>query len=192
MDFSAFSHGQIHSKIWLCEKIENFVTKPEVPVPLKVAILGSWYNILGFLLLVRNQELYRQIIGIEIDKECIEIANKIGDAFYVNNGQLENWYISANDVPYEEFDLIINTSIENIKDDYWFHQIPEGKYVCFQACDLIPKEVENYENWFISNPIKSLDDLKNKFPLSMIYYKGSKSFDYGELKYNRYMIIGKK
>jgi len=192
MDFSAFSHGQIQSKLWLCEQVEKFSTRSEVILPLKIAILGSWYNILGFLLLVRNADLYKQIIGIEVDKECIEIANKIGNAFYVNNGQLENWYVSANDVPYKEFDLIINTSIENIKDDYWFHQIPEGKFVCFQACDLLPDEVENYSNWIINNPIHSIEDLKNKFPLSIIYYQGVKSFDYGDLKYNRYMVIGKK
>jgi hypothetical protein len=192
MDFSAFSHGQIHSKLWLCEQIEKFVIKPEVPSEPKIAILGSWYNILGFLLLVRNDKSYKQIIGIDVDKTCIQIANKIGNAFYVNTGQLENWNMSANDVPYEEFDLIINTSIENIKDDLWFNRIPEGKFVCFQACDLMPEKAENYDNWFITNPINNLDDLKAKFPLSIIYYQGSKSFDYGELKYNRYMIIGKK
>jgi len=192
MDFSAFSHGQIQSKLWLCEEIEKFAIRSDVSSPLKVAVLGSWYNILGFLMLVRNKDYYKQIIGIDNDESSIKIANDINKGFYVNNGQLENWCMSVNDAPYKEFDLIINTSIENIQGNYWYDQIPKGKFVCFQVCDLVPKDIEDYDNWHIHNPITTIEELKEKFPLSIIYYQGSKFFDYGDLKYNRYMIIGKK
>lgn len=192
MDFSAFSHGQINSKLWLCEELEKILAEPEIPIPLRVAIIGSWYNILGFLLLVRSKEVYTQIVGIEIDQNFIDIANKIGDAFYLNYGQLENWNMSAHDVPYDDFDLIINTSIENIRGNDWYNKIPKGKLVCFQTCDISPDIAKDFQNWVIENPINSMEDFKTKFPLSIIYYQGDKFFNYGSLKYNRYMIIGKK
>jgi hypothetical protein len=192
MDFSAFSHGQVHSKIWLCAQLERIIENTDVELPLKVAVLGSWYNILGFLMLVRNEEYYKQIVGVDNDLTCMEIANKICNAYYVNNGQLENWYMSVDDVPYKEFDLIINTSIENIKDDIWYDKIPDGKLVCLQTCNLKSKDVQDFDNWNIVNAVDTLDELKIKFPMTNILYTGEKVFDYGTLKYTRYMVIGKK
>ena len=57
MDFLSFSHGQTQSKLWLCETIEPYLPKDAV-----VAILGCWYNTLGFMLLTRNQSMYQHIL----------------------------------------------------------------------------------------------------------------------------------
>ena len=43
----AFSSGQISSKLWLCEQLENIpFDKPQI-----IWIYGGWYGILSFLLL---------------------------------------------------------------------------------------------------------------------------------------------
>ena len=81
MDYTAFSHGQMQSKIWLCESLEKYI-----PEKSNIAILGSWYNLLGILLLTRNPNKYNFIIGIDIDKNAIDIANKL----------CERWMIQPN------------------------------------------------------------------------------------------------
>ena len=67
MNFDAFSHGQIQSKIWLCEELE-----PHTPIHANIRILGSWYNILAFMLLTRRPEYYyNSIEGIDIDPDAM-------------------------------------------------------------------------------------------------------------------------
>jgi hypothetical protein len=50
MNLDSFSHGQIASKLWLCDHIEQYVTDNS-----RVAIVGSWYNVLAFMMLTRNE-----------------------------------------------------------------------------------------------------------------------------------------
>ena len=38
----AFSSGQILSKIWLAEELENVIAAEAIPEPLTVAALGGW------------------------------------------------------------------------------------------------------------------------------------------------------
>jgi hypothetical protein len=45
INFDSFSHGQVKSKIWLCENLERLL-----PDNAKVLTLGSWVNILGFMI----------------------------------------------------------------------------------------------------------------------------------------------
>ena len=45
--------------------------------------------------------------------------------------------------------------------------------------------------WDITNPNPTMDDFKKKYPLSQILFEGEKVFDYGHLRYSRYMLIGR-
>ena len=72
IDFNAFSHGQIQSKLWLCETLEPLL--PERP---HVLVLGTWYSALSFMMLTRNQERYKMITGVDKDPESIEVSNKL-------------------------------------------------------------------------------------------------------------------
>ncbi len=58
MDPLSFSHGQTQSKLWLCETME-----PHLPQNAVVAILGCWYNMLGFMLITRNKQLLSACLG---------------------------------------------------------------------------------------------------------------------------------
>lgn len=188
MDFSAFSHGQIHSKLWLCEEIEKLITKP-----CNVAILGCWYNVLGFMLLSRNQKLYQHIHGIELNNESFSTANKICDAWMINDDQkIKNFNMNVNEFNYSNYDIIINTSVEDITLNVWFDRIPNNKLVCLQTNNLTPLQVSKYKNWEILNPNHDMETFKKKYHLNEILFEGVQEFDYGDLKYNRYMIIGKK
>ena len=186
MDFSAFSHGQIQSKIWLCEELEKHITDP-----VRVVVLGCWYNMTGFLLFARNQHLYKRIDGVDTNLESVGMADKINDALKIEN-KFNAFYADANNTFYHNYDVAICTSTEDIKETHWFERIPEGKLICLQSLNLTPKQIKKYDNWNIMNPNKTFKEFKNKYPLSSTLYEGSKKFDYGDLKYTRFMIIGIK
>ena len=75
MNFDSFSHGQIESKIWLCDQIEPFL-----PPTANIVNLGGWYNVLGFMLKVRNPRRNLKITNIDADPETKPIADRICDA----------------------------------------------------------------------------------------------------------------
>ena len=72
MDWDSFSHGQIQSKLWLCQELER-----HLPQNARVAILGSWHNVLAFMLLTRGADRYQTIVGIDLDKKVQKVADKL-------------------------------------------------------------------------------------------------------------------
>lgn len=186
MDFSVFSHGQIHSKLWLCEQLE-----PYLPNDARVIILGSWYNTLGFLLLVRNSHKLELLTGIDFENENIKMSNKLLDAWLIGNDvKVKNIWKSANRLTEQDteiYHIVINTSCEHMEDE-WFNQVNLDQLICLQTSNV----VHDHVTWDIINPNPDMETFKSKYPLSQILYEGEKVFDYGELKYSRYMLIGRK
>lgn len=191
MDFCAFSHGQIQSKLWLCEILE-----PYLPKQAKILILASWYNTLGMMMVIRQPKNYQLIVGIEKDFESIKIANNLCDAWMINNDHIiKNENLLIEDYTYwdfNQFDAIINTSVEDISSNSWYIQIPKGKLLALQSNNLTPELVRHYNNWLIKDPNPDITTFKNKYPMENVLFEGEKQFDYGDLKYSRYMLIGKK
>jgi len=191
MDFSAFSHGQIHSKLWLCENLE-----PHLPKSSNIIILASWYNVLGMMLAMRKPTHYKKIIGIEQNETSIATANKICDAWMINNDQLiKHDKGSIQDLTYwdfDQYDAIINTSVEDISSNRWYHQVPRGKLLALQSNNLTLEKVSKYKDWIILDPNPDMETFKEKYHMDEIIFEGELEFDYGDLKYSRYMLIGRK
>jgi len=191
MDYSAFSHGQIHSKLWLCEHLE-----PYLPTNSKILILASWYNVLAMMLIMRKPKGYTSIVGIEKNEESIKVANRICDAWMINNDQIvKNEKASIEDYNYwdfDQFDAIINTSVEDIQSNRWYHQVPRGKLIALQSNNLTPEKVSQYKDWIIQDPNPDMETFKEKYHMDELLFEGSKEFDYITLKYDRYMLIGRK
>lgn len=184
IDYNAFSHGQIQSKIWLCEEIENFINKDS-----RVAILGSWYNILGFMMLVRKPKYYISIRGFDKDHIAVELANKMTEAWSIQpDCYLQNEHADVNRVDLNGYDVIINTSVEHMESQEWFHKAPGNALICIQSSNVVVSD----ENWDIKNPSANFKDFIDMFPLNTYMYKGHISFDYGPNSYSRFMIIGYK
>jgi 2-polyprenyl-3-methyl-5-hydroxy-6-metoxy-1,4-benzoquinol methylase len=184
MDYTAFSHGQILSKIWLCEELEPILHKNA-----KIAILGSWYNILGFMLLVRKPNYYTEILGIDIDSDAIKVADKICNAWAIGeNPMIKNVNLNANTVDIKKYDVVINCSAEHMESDLWFNDLSPNTIVCLQSTNLDIKE----DPWKIINPNKTMKEFAAKYPLLHTLFKDQKEFDYGTWGYSRFMIIGTK
>lgn len=184
MDFSSFSHGQVQSKQWLCETLE-----PYIPKQSKVAILGSWYNVLGLMMLTRQHKQYQEILGIDKDAEAIRTAEKICNAWtFGDTKKIRNIKADANYFSFLKYNIIINCSPEHMEKQLWFDNINSGSLVCLQTSNLDYTD----EVWKITNPIYTLEEFKNKYPLSHIIVSDTLDIEYNDWGYKRFMLIGTK
>ena len=184
MNYDAFSHGQIKSKLWLCEQIEPYLENANV------IILGSWYNILAFMMLTRCQHKYNQITGIDLDQSCAPIANKLCDAWIVDqyDAKVKNVHGFADNADYFGVSLVINCSAEHFTDQSWFDKIPAGMLVCIQSSNMTDPAAP----WLITNPSPTLASFISKYNLTTTYMADTMRIQYDQWGYDRYMIIGIK
>jgi len=184
MDFNAFSHGQIQSKLWLCENLEPFM-KPNSTI----LNLGCWYNLLGLLLCMRNNIQIKSVKGIDKDMEAITLANSFCQSFMIQpNVKIHNECMDANSLDYYGYDLVINCSVEHMESKEWFEKIVPNTLVCLQSSNRVTDDPV----WDIKNPNPNFETFKSKFKLSNTYIEKTYHFQYDEYGYDRFMIIGKK
>jgi len=185
MDYTSFSHGQVSSKLWLCAELETYI-----PVDARVAILGSWYNVLSFMLLTRNASRYQRILGIDKDPGTKEIADRITDAWRIGSDPIiTNIIADANEYDLSPYDVVVNCSPEHMESNQWFENIEEGTIVCIQSSNVT---VSDDDIWKCVNPNRSLGQLKAKYPLSQYLFCDLKEIRYRDSGYDRFMIIGIK
>jgi trans-aconitate methyltransferase len=182
-NYDSFSHGQIKSKLWLCEKLEQ-----HLPTNSNIAILGAWYNVLAFMLLTRNTKNYTSITGIDNSEDAISIANRICDYWIIENNKVKNWSLDANTVVFNFCNVVINCSSEHMENTYWFANIPAGTLVCIQSSNV----TDTKEPWYIKNPSHSIIDFANKYPVSSTLFLDALPIRYQGWGYDRYMLIGIK
>lgn len=187
IDFTAIAHGQVQSKIWLCENLEPLL--PERP-NCRVLILGSWYGVLNFMMLTRNQNRYDLITGIDKDTHAIEISDKFLNAWSIGENSKANNIVKDLDEPNSidpMYNVIINCSGEHMSDK-WYKQVHRDQLLCLQTSNRVTDD----PIWNVTNPNPTMEDFKAKYPMSQILFEGEKVFDYGHLCYSRYMLIGRK
>jgi len=185
MDFQSFSHGQMHSKIWLCEMLETYL-QPDS----NILVLGCWHNVMGMILMIRNPHMGLKIMGIDIDSEAIDIADKLTEAWrFEEFNPFKNQLADANTYNFDQYDVFINCSVEHMDSNEWFDRIPSGKLVCLQSMSL---GIVNDPIYKIKNPNTTLETFLDKFKLSEVKFLGTKEFDYEVNPYSRYCIIGYK
>lgn len=181
--YESFKHGLTVSKLWLCETMEPHVLKPA-----NVYILGAWTNVLAYMMLIRNKNLYRSIFAFDYDSEATDAANKICDTWKFEQPRVYNETKDVNTLIYKDCNLVINTSVEHMHSQEWFENIPIGTLVCLQSSDVtIPTSP-----WHIKNPILTQNELSAKYPLTKVLYLGTKNISYDYWGYKRFMLLGYK
>lgn len=186
LDDDAFASGQILSKIWLAETLEQVVKYQNITDPLKILILGGWYGQLHLIFRLRKNLKIDRTTNIDIDPAVKEISEKINETWIWQNKKFETVIADANDFEYskDDYNLIINTSVEHLKGRSWFENIPLGSLVVLQSNDMPHDDhVGNH---------KSLNEFSEEFEMSEKYYDGVKSFQYPNKFFKRFMIIGIK
>lgn len=183
VNLDSFSHGQISSKLWLCEELEPHITQNS-----RILILGSWVNVLGFMMLTRQPKKYSYIQGIDIDEQSVEIANKICEYWLLEKKQCSTTINNANDYDMNNYDVVINCSSEHMEENIWFENIPKNTLVCIQSSNV----VDDSYPWLIKNPSTSFGNFLEKYPLSVDISSGVLPIRYDNWGYDRYMTIGIK
>lgn len=180
LDKDAFSSGQVGSKIWLCEELEKLFAKID-----DIAIFGGWYSISAFLLFSRNNIEIKKIRSYDVDPRCEEIADLVNEYWKWQNWQFKSFTADCNSlILSEKPDLVINTSTEHFESLEWFDRLPAGQMVALQGADMDHNDhIFRFEN---------IDQFIETFKISEVFYSGTKTFEYPNWSFKRFMIIGQK
>ncbi len=190
LNMDAWSDGQVASKIWLCQKVEETLShKNEQSVT--IWIYGSWYGTLAYLLLSRERLKIKKICCFDIDKNANRIAAKILNHWTLQDVQIEIYNQDCQEItPHSSYyansepDLIINTSCEHMRNYTWWEQIPTGTMFALQSTNMVhPTHI---------NCVRSLEEFQNLMKPSLLFVADEKKFSYPSLKFSRYMLIGEK
>jgi hypothetical protein len=175
----AFSNGQIDSKLWLCRELKNLGWTSTL-----THIYGGWYGVLAFLLLSRENFSVERIESYDIDPACEPIADMINNNWVIKNWQFKAHTADCDFVDKTQPDLIINTSSEHFDSMLWFDTIPKGTRVIIQGNNM------PHDDHVIHS--QTLQEFKDRYPLSEIAYSSSLDFHYSDWSFTRFMIIGFK
>ena len=194
----ALSRSQIKSKIWLIEELAKIDTNYD-----NVMVMAGWF---GQLKILYDKRLtYAKMRIVELDKTACETSDYIFNLTNLENYKVKSVNADINnltlhkngyewdvenfkeDTRYgEKFspNLIINTSAEHMKEDWFFQikfkELESRPIVAIQSNNLfdIPEHI---------NCVHSVDHMKKKFPMKEILFEGEL-----QLKgYKRVMLIGR-
>jgi hypothetical protein len=184
LDLTSFRHGQIKSKLWLCD-----VLGPFLPDDSEIYILGSWHNVLGNMLFTKFPEKIHSLVGIDSDPEAISVAEKITNYWYIE-GKLNNVCANANTYKLDitEKTVVINCSPEHFESNEWLSNIEHSPLVCIQSSNI----TDPGHPWYIKQPSETFDKFLNNYPLRDIKFSGIQEIAYSHFSYERYMVIGNK
>ena len=173
----AFSNGQMDSKLWLCDELEQLKWSSDLTY-----IYAGWYGVTALLLLSRGKFNVGQIHSFDLDPTCEPVADMINENWVFKEWKFKAFTLDCNNYVRGNPDLIINTSTEHFDSMEWFANIRPGTRVILQGNNM------PHDDHVIYSP--TLDDFVKTYPLSSIAYKGEKDFVYPDWGFTRYMLIG--
>lgn len=175
----SFWKGQVNSKVWLVERLEEIIGTYYKPVT--IAIYGGWNGVLASILFNSSRCDIQSITSVDIDPTCETIANTVNKRqemqgrFNAVTADMCDYTIPA--------DVVINTSCEHITQqqyDKWLANQPSDALLVLQSNDYFG----------LDEHIRCAVDLDDFSKMSNIEVVWA-----GEIKmpkYTRYMLIGKK
>jgi hypothetical protein len=191
-----FSRGQMKSKCWMVEKLAEIFPNAYLGT---IAHYGGWYATVAKNIF--QQFGVKKYYNIELDENCIEIADDFNYEQYQNNWQFKSVQQDCGTIKYSDKgtfdlavknkqkhavsvtvkpDLVINTSCEHMNED-WYNNLPDGMLVCLQTNDYFSNEQH-------VNCVNGIQEAKAKYPMKEVLYEG----EIDTHLYNRFMLIGEK
>lgn len=174
----SFWKGQINSKIWLIEKLQEIL--PWDPVAANIVIHGGWNGVLASLLFNTDMGITK-ITSVDVDPTCEEIARTIN-----KRQEMEGRFVAVTadmcDYKYDA-DIVINTSCEHITQEQyeeWLQNVPQDAWIVLQSNDCFD----------LDEHIRCSVDIDDFVKMSNISPFFAEEFE--TPKYKRFMIIGKK
>lgn len=185
IDKDSFASGQIGSKIWLAETFEAVIKKAGNP-KLRILCLGGWYGITNFILRCRNNLNIEKYRSLDIDTTVEEVADTVNNLWVWNEWEFKAITGDANSFQYslDDFNVVINTSVEHMETSQWFDNIPKGCYVILQSNNM------DHEDHFHNH--QSVQEMVDEYPLNQVLFADEMEFKYPDWGFKRFMVIGKK
>tara|TARA_B110000977_G_C10950189_1_gene444330 strand:- start:3 stop:605 length:603 start_codon:yes stop_codon:yes gene_type:complete len=172
----SFWKGQINSKVWLVETVEQLMLYGRQDI----AIYGGWNGVLSSLLFNSKLDISK-LTSVDIDPTCKEIAytvnkrQEIEGRFTAVTSDMCNFTTPAT--------IVINTSCEHITQEQyeqWLDNQPDNALFVIQS-----------NNYFkLEEHIRCAVDLNDFMHMSKI--KPTWRGEFETPIYTRYMIIGRK
>ena len=174
----------VFSKLWVAQELTKILSKLGVDQVPTAYVIGSWYGNMSILLRRGNVPI-DLIIDVEQKKEWLDLGRRIQQAMGLEN--IESMNKDANTLDYRQLGdpgLVINTSLNDVRDERWFEHIPAGCLVVLQGRDAVAPGTEHI--------YRDPDDILEQYPLNTVYYKGTMDLTDPETDYQRSMVIGTK
>lgn len=172
----SFWKGQVNSKVWLVETLEEHV----LPSRNKVVIHGGWNGVLASLLFNSGINI-DTITSVDIDPNCEEIARTMNKRQEMEGRFLA---VTADMCDYDYYaDIVINTSCEHITHEQyeqWLERVPPLATIVLQSNDYF--ELDEHINCVVD-----IDDFVKMSNIRPIF-----AGEFETPNYKRFMIIGKK
>lgn len=205
-DRDVFSSGQVGSKLWLCENLEqHWNSRLGSSVSARIWIYGGWQGLLGFLLLSRGKLSVEQVRSFDLDEKSTNSANALNENWVWKQWKFRAFTEDANLLKPSEPgnygpppNLLLNTSVEHFphqpgsggqENASWWTTIPSGCYVGLQASDHAHQDCTSHAS---SRSPQTLGEFSARFPLAEVWWEGELEFDYGDWKLRRWMKLGRK
>lgn len=186
-DATAFMSGQIRSKIWMISKLENYVPTLIGSRPVTIWLLGGWYGMTAFLMASRDRLRVASYQTFDIDPHATAGALVLNESL-VASELFKAQTLDVSLLDYEAHgvypDIVINTSVEHMPDDNWWHSIPSGMIVVLQSNDM-PHDDDHVSN------VTSVSEICDRYKFDEIFFTGDISLNSDEL-FRRFMVIGRK
>jgi SAM-dependent methyltransferase len=174
----SWSNDLILRKLWALVELKKIKDSFDT-----VYILGSWYGNASILLsLLEKHFSFDHIVNVDLDKNALQKGQSISRKLGIDD-KIEPMAADANELDYRQLGkdgLVINFSAVDIKGSDWLKNIPTGTLVLIQGRDQV------------KGGFDSVEELQTEFPLSQVFYAGSRRFQDPETKFNSFLIIGKK
>tara|TARA_B100001094_G_C18137389_1_gene775904 strand:+ start:1126 stop:1752 length:627 start_codon:yes stop_codon:yes gene_type:complete len=178
--FHCFSPTQKESKVWLIKCLNEYTSNTKKIF--QIAILGSWYGYLSYLLKNYFNKHMTEIRCYDVDS----VAKNVGKVLFHDNKITHFVTKDISTINFQEYryNLTINTSCEHMSDDTLHHWLFTAKKDTICVLQSTDKPARDH-----SNLITSEKELVEKFKEYFIDYK-SYSHKIGE--YSRFLLIGTK
>jgi hypothetical protein len=144
-------------------------------------VLGSWYGNVGLVMRMLGMHV-DHLVNIDSDPEFC----RDNRALYKLAGYDLPYEVrceDCNQVSYDDADLVINTSTNDIPGLRWLQNIPRGTVIALQCRN-------NQDIAGSKMRPDSLGDFMGHFRLSEVLFKGSMPMKNRQEAYDRYMVIG--
>ena len=169
----------VFSKLWIAHELEKILGDKTIPV---VYILGSWYGNLSVILARSNLNIDK-IINVDTNKDWLQAGQQVIQQMNIKN--VEHMNKDSNTLDYRQLPgIVINTSTNDIKNEGWFDNIPDGTLVVLQGRDRVDPQAD----YNFDGP----QDLLEQYPLNKVLYQSAITLTDPETEYTRSMVIGIK